>query len=273
MLKRSCFIIMILVSFLMAAVFAAAPAAFAGDEKPADKTTAEKSTEQTPEKPADKPVEKSGEKQDDKKFEALLDEFNKYDEKTCNNASYAIDSKTKKNGKEEAVKMRAYFRDIKNFVMNIEAGENKVKVVVTPKESWMYMKEYNVIMDVPADSKDQFDVEKQQKKRRGEAGEISKAKDGDNDVYTIISKDKKKKSVVTCDPKQLVYTKVVEYGKNGEFLTEASFSDYKFGKIDDAEFTKPAGAEVMQLPQPGGQESVTGETVIKDDKKTGEKGK
>jgi hypothetical protein len=248
----------------MAAVFTAAPAASAADEKPAEKP-AEKTAENTVDKPA--------EKQDDKKLEALLDEFIKYDEKTCNNASYAIDSKTKKNGKEEAVKMRAYFRDIKNFVMNIEAGENKVKVVVTPKESWMYMKEYNVIMDVPADSKEQFDVEKQQKKRRGEAGEISKAKDGDNDVYTIISKDKKKRSVITCDPKQVVYTKVVEYGEKGEAMTEASFSDYKFGKIDDAEFIKPAGAEVMQLPQPGGQESGTGETGIKDDKKTEEKGK
>ena len=248
----------------MAAVLTAAPAAFAADEKPAEKP-AEKTTEITVDKPA--------EKQDDKKLEALLDEFIKYDEKTCTNASYAIDSKTKKSGKEEAVKMHAYFRDIKNFVMNIEAGENKVKVVVTPKESWMYMKEYNVIMDVPADSKEQFDVEKQQKKRRGEAGEITKAKDGDNDIYTIISKDKKKRSVITCDPKQLVYTKVAEYGEKGELLTEASFSDYKFGKIDDAEFIKPAGAEVMQLPQPGGQKSETGETEIKDDKKTEEKGK
>ncbi len=262
MLKRSSFIIIILVSFIMAAVFTAAPAAFAADEKPA-----EKPAEKAPEKPADKPAEK----QDDKKLEALLDEFIKYDEKTCNNASYAIDSKTKKNGKEEAVKMRAYFRDIKNFVMNIEAGENKVKVVVTPEESWMYMKEYNVVMDVPADSKEQFDVEKQQKKRRGEAGEITKAKDGDNDVYTIISKDKKKRSVVTCDPKQVVYIKVVEYGKNDELLTEASFSDYKFGKIDDAEFVKPAGAEKMQLPEPGDKAPATGEAEIKGDKKTEEK--
>lgn len=269
MLKRSSFVIIISVSFFMAAVFTTAPAAFAADEKPAEKMTAENPAEKTTEITVDRPAEK----QDDKKLEALLDEFIKYDEKTCNNASYAIDSKTKKNGKEEAVKMHAYFRDIKNFVINIEAGENKVKVVVTPKESWMYMKEYNVIMDVPADSKEQFDVEKQQKKRRGEAGEITKAKDGDNDVYTIISKDKKKRSVVTCDPKLLVYTKVVEYGEKGELLTEAAFSDYKFGKIDDAEFVKPAGAEVMQLPQQGGQAAGTAETGIKDDKKAVEKGK
>lgn len=273
MLKRSSFVIIISVSFFMAAVFTAAPAAFAADEQPAEKMTAENPAEKSVEKTDGKDGDKPAEKQDDKKLEALLDEFIKYDEKTCNNASYAIDSKTKKNGKEEAVKMRAYFRDIKNFVMNIEAGENKVKVIVTPKESWMYMKEYNVIMDVPADSKEQFDVEKQQKKRRGEAGEITKSKDGDSDVYTIISKDKKKRSVVTCDPKLLVYTKVVEYGEKGELLTEAAFSDYKFGKIDDAEFVKPAGAEVMQMPEKGGKSPEAAETGIKDGKKAVEKGK
>lgn len=246
--------IMVSVTFMLAAVFGGA--ALAADEKPAAKGEA---------------------KQDDKNLEAMLDELAKYDEKTAREASYSIKSRSKKNGKEETVRMLAFFKDIKNYVMKMEEESNNIKVVITPEDSWMYIKEHNMLMNVPADSKDQFDVEKQQKKRRGEAGEIVKSKDGEKDVYTITSRDKKKKSVVTCDPKQGVYLKVAEYDEKGELMTEAEFYDYKFGKIDEAEFKKPEGAQFVDMSgagekTPAAEDKKDGEEKKNDDKKTGDGG-
>jgi len=186
----------------------------------------------------------------DAKLKSFLDELAKIDDKAANNASYTIESKAKKDGKEENIKMRAHFKNIKNFVMDMETAGQKIKVVITPEESWMYLGDHNVIMQVPKDAREQFDMEKQQQKRRDETGEMTKAKEGENEVYTIISKDKKKKTLATYDPKQGVYTKVVEYNEKGEVTTEAVFKDYKFGPVDEAEFKKPEGAETMNMPEP-----------------------
>lgn len=186
----------------------------------------------------------------DAKLKSLLDELAKIDDKAANNASYTIESKAKKDGKEENIKMRAHFKNIKNFVMDMETAGQKIKVVITPEESWMYLGEHNVIMQVPNDAREQFDMEKQQQKRRDETGEITKVKEGENEVYTIISKDKKKKTLATYDPKQGVYTKVIEYNEKGEVSTEAVFKDYKFGPVDEAEFKKPEGAQAMNMPEP-----------------------
>jgi len=203
---------------------------------------------------------------EDAKLKPLMDELIKAGEKAIKDVTYNLESKSKKDGKEETMKMSAFFKDTKNFAMDMEAQGQKMKVVITDNDAWMYMAEQKTIVSIPPEAREQFDIEKQYVKKIEEAGEITKAKKAENDVYTIISKEKKK-TVITIDPKLGVYTKVIDHDEKGELIAETIFKDHKFGKIDESVFKKPEGVQTVSMPGMPQAEPATSEVKVEEPKK------
>jgi len=186
----------------------------------------------------------------DEKTKALFDDLLKIAEKCTNNASVSMEAKSTMNGKEFVTKLKLYFKDMKNFRMDSDTNGQKMRMVVTPAAAWTFVESSNVIMTMDPAAAGNFNVKELIEKQK-ESSEITESKDGDNRVFTIVDKESKNKNTYAIDSKTGCYVKMSVHNGKGELLTEATYSDWKFDKIDDALFKKPEGAKEVPMPEKG----------------------
>lgn len=184
----------------------------------------------------------------DDKTKALFDELLKIAEKCTNNATVSMEAKSTTKGKEYVTKLKLYFRDMKNFRMDSDTSGQKMRMVVTPEAAWTYVESNNVIMIMDPAAAGDFNVRDLIEKQK-ESSEITESKDGENRVFTVVDKATKMKNAYTIDAKTGCYLKMSVRNEKDVLLTEATYTDWKFEKIDDSIFKKPEGAKEEKMPE------------------------
>lgn len=160
-------------------------------------------------------------------------------EKMTANAAYVMEVKTKMNGQEFNSKTQAYFKDAKHYRMDSEVAGQKTRMVVDGETAWTYMEANNLLMTMqvppsPADLKKDI--------------EYTEGKDGENVTYTFTDANSQMKVVTAINPKDLLVVKTNTFDAKGEAVSEMTYGDWKFDKIEDSMFKKPEGAQEMQMP-------------------------
>lgn len=179
----------------------------------------------------------------------IWDELLKITEKCTDGVSYDMITKSKVNNKEVSTKMSFYFKDVKNYRVDTEVEKQKTRMVLTDKEAWVYLTAQNVITIMDHAAVQSINIKEALEKQK-ESADVSEGKDGDNITYTITERETKNRTVFTVDSKLGVYSKMQVYDAKGDLVTQAEYSNWKFGAIGADVFSKPAGAKEMKMPQP-----------------------
>ena len=178
-----------------------------------------------------------------------FDELLKIAEKCTTNAQYSMNLKAKVGGKDVTSKMKFYFKDMQNYRIDNEVMGQKTRMVVTPDATWTYMETQKILMKMSDKSMlEQMNLKAMLEKQRT-TSDITKTTESGNDVYTIVDKTNKSKSVLTVDPKQGIYSKAAMYNEKGELASEATYNDWKFEPVSEDLFKKPEGAQEMEMPK------------------------
>jgi len=175
-------------------------------------------------------------KKDEKKIPELL---MKAYEKSSTNASYTLESTSKTGGQEFKAATKAYFKDKKSYRMDTETMGQKTRMVVTPEATWTYMEANKMLMvmdKAPETSFERKDID------------YTEGKEGNFVTYTYTDPTSKYKVVITVDPKESLPVKSVTANEKGETVSEIVYKDWKFEKIEDSMFAKPADAKEMKMP-------------------------
>lgn len=179
----------------------------------------------------------------DTRSNELVEKFVKLVEKGTVDVSYTVESKSKNGGTEVVSISKSWFVTSKKFVSETEVAGNVLKVVIDPAGSWLYDRNQNIIMPLEGKNAEKFDLQGALVKL-GQACEISEASKGDETVFTLFQKEKKITAVFTANKDGYLVKMVMKNGR-GEVVSESSYRDYKFGKIDESVFGRPAGAKLL----------------------------
>jgi len=162
-------------------------------------------------------------------------------EKMSKDVSYVMEAKSKAAGQEFSSKMKAYFKDNKNYRMDSEVAGQKTRTVVCGDTAWNYMEAANMIMTMP--------VPQSPAEMKKDVTYIE-GKDGDNLTFTSTDAASKFKIIITVNAKDSLISKMVTMNEKDEVISEVTYSEWKFEKIDEAMFKKPEGAQEMKMPEP-----------------------
>ena len=184
----------------------------------------------------------------------IWDELLKITEKCTDNVSYSMETKSGAAGQPAATKMKFFFKDVKNYRVDTDVEGQKTTMVYAGGKAWVYVEAQNVVTNMDPAGVESINIKEALEKQK-ENAEASEGKSGANVTYTITERETKNKTVFTVDPKMGVYTKMQVYDGKGELMTEASYTDWKFGKIAADAFDKPKGAKEMDMPAQGKPES------------------
>ncbi len=160
-------------------------------------------------------------------------------EKMTADVAFTMDVKTKMNGQDFNSKTRAYFKDAKHYRMDSEVAGQKTRMVVDGQIAWTYMEASNMVMTVPVPPSP-ADLKKDI--------EYVEGKDGENVTFTFTDANTQMKIVTAVDPEEMLVVKMSTFDTKGELVSEMTYSDWKFEKIEDSIFKKPEGAKEMNIP-------------------------
>ncbi len=177
----------------------------------------------------------------------IWDGLLKITEKCTENVSYSMTTRSKVNGKEVSTKMDFYFKNVKNYRVDTLIEGKKTRMVLTDNAAWVYLEEQNVITNMDHSSIESINIRESLEKQK-ETADVTEGKDGNDITYTIAERETKNKTVFTIDVKAGAYKKMQVYDAQGQLITEAEYTGWKFGPINDDVFKKPEKAKEMTMP-------------------------
>lgn len=177
----------------------------------------------------------------------IWDELIRITEKCTENASYSMETTSTVSGQKITSRMKFHFRDVKNYRVDTEADGQKTTMVYAGGKAWVYLDAQKVVTNMDPAAIESIDIKGALEKQK-ETADVSEGKDGANITYTITERETKNRTVFTVDPRKGIYTKMQVYDATGALLSEAVYTDWKFGKIGDETFAKPKGAKEMTMP-------------------------
>ena len=161
-------------------------------------------------------------------------------EKSAANAAYTLTAKVKVQGQEMSSVTKAFFKDAKHYRMDSEMMGQKTRMVVDGDMAWTYMEAANMIMKMP--------VPPSPTEVKNTVTYVE-GKEGDNATFTCTDTTTKIKVVIAVNPKENLPVKMTTFDEKGALMSESTYSDWKFDKIDDSMFKKPEGAKEMEAPK------------------------